>query len=398
MGEHAVILDSKTLWGGKESPFSTSYGKLMMWFFLVSDALTFTGLLIAYGYTRHAAQAAWPIGEETFNSMPFLGHGYPLLYVALMTFILIVSSVTMVLAVEAGHRMDRKGVIKWMIATIIGGFFFLGSQAWEWSHFIHGSEFGKIELADGSQAIVRGHFGEIENFAVIKGGAHHKNGDIIKTDLLHQFQHAAEKGSIYRNESVIVNLNDQKKITAQLKMDTTGVKGAAEKLIVLNNKLSLLKKQLNEIQSKPFTGGGVIILHDGSIAKITKKADEHLMLITKKSGSKFKVGSEPIEGKKATELYYGSISEGSANKVVYGANLKQNEYGPQQYGQFFFFITGFHGFHVFSGVIINIIICIGVVLGTYHKRGHYEMVEKTGLYWHFVDLVWVFVFTFFYLV
>jgi cytochrome c oxidase subunit 3 len=75
-----------------------------------------------------------------------------------------------------------------------------------------------------------------------------------------------------------------------------------------------------------------------------------------------------------------------------------NEYGPQQYAQFFYFITGFHGFHVFSGVVINIIILIGVLMGTYHKRGHYEMVEKTGLYWHFVDLVWVFVFTFFYLV
>jgi cytochrome c oxidase subunit 3 len=77
--------------------------------------------------------------------------------------------------------------------------------------------------------------------------------------------------------------------------------------------------------------------------------------------------------------------------------MKQNEYGPQQYAQFFFFITGFHGFHVFSGVIINILILLGVLSGTYHKRGHYEMVEKTGLYWHFVDLVWVFVFTFFYL-
>jgi cytochrome c oxidase subunit 3 len=51
-----------------------------------------------------------------------------------------------------------------MVATIIGGFFFVGSQAWEWSHFIHGSEFGKVELADGSQAIVKGHFGELENF------------------------------------------------------------------------------------------------------------------------------------------------------------------------------------------------------------------------------------------
>ena len=84
--------------------------------------------------------------------------------------------------------------------------------------------------------------------------------------------------------------------------------------------------------------------------------------------------------------------------VVQGANLIRNEYGNRLFADFFFFITGFHGFHVFSGVILNIIIFINVLLGTYERRGHYEMVEKVGLYWHFVDLVWVFVFTFFYLV
>jgi cytochrome c oxidase subunit 3 len=84
--------------------------------------------------------------------------------------------------------------------------------------------------------------------------------------------------------------------------------------------------------------------------------------------------------------------------VVEGANLIENEYGNPLFADFFFFITGFHGFHVFSGVIINIIIFFNVIIGTYERRGHYEMVEKVGLYWHFVDLVWVFVFTFFYLV
>lgn len=340
MAGHSAQLDAKTLWGGKESPFQTSYGKLMMWFFLVSDALTFSGLLIAYGFTRHNTLDAWPIGEETFNSMPFLGHGYPLLYVALMTFILIVSSVTMVLAVEAGHRMDRKGVTKWMIATVIGGFFFLGSQAWEWSHFIHGSEFGKIELADGSVAIVKGHFGEIENFTVVEAGTKHKAGAVIKEDLMHQYQHAAEMGHLE---------------------------------------------------------AGKIHLTDGSVALINKAADHEMKLIIKKSGKQFQVGGKEITGKKAEKLYYESLYAGEKNRVIYGANMKQNEYGPQQYAQFFFFITGFHGFHVFSGVVINILILLGVLRGTYHKRGHYEMVEKTGLYWHFVDLVWVFVFTFFYL-
>ena len=87
-----------------------------------------------------------------------------------------------------------------------------------------------------------------------------------------------------------------------------------------------------------------------------------------------------------------------AHYVVEGANLKHNEYGSRLFADFFFFITGFHGFHVFTGVLINIIIFFNVILGTYEKRKSYEMVEKVGLYWHFVDLVWVFVFTFFYLV
>jgi len=88
----------------------------------------------------------------------------------------------------------------------------------------------------------------------------------------------------------------------------------------------------------------------------------------------------------------------SAVRVVEGANLTENEYGKTLFADFFFFITGFHGFHVFSGIVINVIIFFNVIIGTYERRGHYEMVEKVGLYWHFVDLVWVFVFTFFYLI
>jgi cytochrome c oxidase subunit 3 len=64
----------------------------------------------------------------------------------------------------------------------------------------------------------------------------------------------------------------------------------------------------------------------------------------------------------------------------------------------FFTITGFHGFHVFSGVVINIIVTIMTMAGVFDRRGTYETIEKIGLYWHFVDLVWVFVFTFFYLI
>ncbi len=280
-GEATKAIDKSVLWGGGQSPFSVSYGKMMMWFFLVSDALTFSGLLIAYGYARHAYTGAWPIGEQVFHAMPGLSGHFPLLYVALMTFILIISSVTMVLAVEAGHRLDDKGVIKWLGWTIVGGFFFLGSQAWEWSHFIHGTP-GYILTGDNTQYW-----------------------------LTEEIPHGMTAADV-ENFGLVTNRG----------LDTEST----------------------------FTG------------------------------------------QVAVDIYNTNIQH------VQGANLTINEYGPPQYGNFFFFITGFHGFHVFTGVLINIIIFIGVIKGVYRRRGHYEMIEKTGLYWHFVDLVWVFVFTFFYLI
>ncbi len=248
----AAEQSGKSIWSGGVSPLKASYGKLMMWFFLLSDAFTFSGLLITYGLLRFShqayegavadfvpSQAYWPIPEKIFDAFPFLhGISLPLAFVGLMTFILIMSSVTMVLAVEAGHRMDKQGVMKWMLWTIVGGLAFLACQAWEWSHFISGS--GK------------------EGWGI---------------DL---------------------------------------------------------------------TGNGIL--------------------------------------------------------DFVGANLSMNEYGPPLFASLFFFITGFHGTHVLSGVALNVLIFYQASTGTFERRGHYEMVEKVGLYWHFVDLVWVFVFTFFYLI
>lgn len=336
-------------WNGGESPFKVGYGKLMMWLFLLSDALTFGAFLVSLGFMRESAQEAWPIGEETFNALPFLGTGFPLAYVAFMTFLLILSSVTMVLAVEAGHRMDRKGVTKWLFATIIGGMIFVGSQAWEWSHFIHGSHFGRVELADGSLANVTSGpngklvFGEIHSFDVTKAGSKYTVGQKLTEkdlDIDHTWQHAVVGGHIH---------------------------------------------------------GNTIHLADGSEATINKEKDQNVRLIVKKEGGKY-ARHQVIDGEEAVNLYYGAFNDGSRGKVTYGANMKENEYGPKVYANLFFFITGFHGFHVSIGIIINIIVFINVLLGTYERRRHYEMVEKSGLYWHFVDLVWVFVFTFFYLI
>lgn len=239
------------LWGGGRSPFNVSYGKMMMWFFLLSDAFTFGAFLISYGTTRFSS-LVWPDPNKVFHSFPFFPAeaNLPLVFVSLMTFILIMSSVTMVLAVHCGHYGDRKGVIKWLLWTIVGGIAFLGCQAWEWTHLHHqGAWWGSFT-------------------------------DIMATPLS-SFQH-----------------------------------------------------------------------------------------------------------------YFSDAPE--VQQVV-AANSSAAMQSTHDFYNYFFTITGFHGGHVLSGVVLNIMILIHTVNGTYERRGHYEMVEKVGLYWHFVDLVWVFVFTCFYL-
>ena len=94
MGSTVTTANSEeNTWGGGNEPMGASYGKLMMWFFIVSDALTFSGFLAAYGFSRFKFIETWPLADEVFTHFPFL-HGVPapMYYVALMTFILIFSS------------------------------------------------------------------------------------------------------------------------------------------------------------------------------------------------------------------------------------------------------------------------------------------------------------------
>jgi cytochrome c oxidase subunit 3 len=202
-GAHAATLEAH--WGGGASPFGASWQKTMMWIFIVTDGLLFSGLLCAYGFLRMASPLPWPVRSEVF-SIPFI---------ALMTFILISSSATMGSAVAAARLGDRRKAVQFLWATILGGAAFLGCQAYEWSHVIHE-----------------------------------------------------------------------------------------------------------------------------------------------------------------------------------GARLTGNPWGAPQFGASFFVLTGFHGSHVLSGVVILLITALRSGMGRTPPQG----VEMAGLYWHFVDLVWVFIFTLFYLV
>jgi len=278
-------------WSGGKSPFNLEYGKLMMWYFLMSDAFTFGAFLISYGTIRFS-QNFWPDPNVVFNAFPGAGHAnLPLAFVSVMTFILIISSVTMVLAVHAGHNGDKKSVVKWLFWTIVGGAAFLGCQAWEWHHLITGLHPTIVD-------------GKVEMIGQTMSG--NPWGGLVDPDVLSK----ALANSSHETLAALVHEHNHTMSEAQL--------------------LGTPKDQL-----------------------------------------------------------LGMINT---------AEMHVREKGPVAFGGYFFGITGFHGFHVFSGVIINIIMLIMTQKDVFAKRGHYLMIEKAGLYWHFVDLVWVFVFLCFYLI
>ena len=223
-GMQGVVAD----WSSDQRAFkNVPWGKAMMWIFLLSDTFIFSSFLISYMTVRMGTTAAWPNPSEVF-ALTLGGKSIPLILIAIMTFVLISSSGTMVLAVNYGYRKDRVRTFVYLLLTAALGATFVGMQAFEWTKLI----------------------------------------------------------------------------------------------------------------------------------------------------------------------------------VEEGVRPWSNPMGAAQFGSSFFMITGFHGTHVSIGVIFLIIVAIKVLRGDLDsekagfltgRKGNYEMVETMGLYWHFVDLVWVFIFAFFYL-
>ena len=222
-GMKGVVSD----WSSDQRAFkNVPWGKAMMWIFLLSDTFIFGIFLLSYMTVRMSTTVPWPNTSEVF-ALSFGGDPIPLILIAIMTFILITSSGTMVLAVNYGYRKDRRKTAILLIITALLGASFVGMQAFEWTKLI-----------------------------------------------------------------------------------------------------------------------------------------------------------------------------------VEGVRPWSNPMGAPQFGSVFFMITGFHGFHVSVGVLFLFLMARKVWRGDFDtekrgfftsRKGRYETVETMGLYWHFVDLVWVFIFAFFYL-
>lgn len=123
-------------WSSDQRAFkNVSWGKAMMWIFLVSDTFIFGTFLISYMSVRMSTNVPWPNPSEVF-ALHMFGSNLPLALIAIMTFVLITSSGTMALAVNFGYRKDRKTTFWLLVATALLGIAFVGMQAFEWTKLI----------------------------------------------------------------------------------------------------------------------------------------------------------------------------------------------------------------------------------------------------------------------
>lgn len=123
-------------WSSDKDAFkNVSWGKTMMWIFLLSDTFIFGSFLTGYMTVRISSTIPWPNSSEVF-ALTIAGHHIPLILIAIMTFILITSSGTMAMAVNFGYRADKKKAAILMLATALLGASFVGMQAFEWTKLI----------------------------------------------------------------------------------------------------------------------------------------------------------------------------------------------------------------------------------------------------------------------
>jgi len=122
-------------WSSDREAFRVSWGKAMMWIFLVSDTFVFSSFLVGYMTARISTTVPWPNPSEVF-ALEIGGTHLPLILIAIMTFVLISSSGTMAMAVRFGYLRERGRCAALMLATALLGASFVGMQAFEWSKLI----------------------------------------------------------------------------------------------------------------------------------------------------------------------------------------------------------------------------------------------------------------------
>ena len=308
-----------------------SKGKLIMWLFLSTEIMFFAALLGSYVVLRFGA-AVWPKPHHVHLSEP-IG--------AFNTFVLICSSVTIVLAFEAAKANKVAMAKNWMLATLLLGSLFLGIKGYEYSaKFSHG---------------------------IYPSQPHSR---------------IYEKPDLYYGSAVRARLDELRKVPVGLV--PAGLREAADRSAEAGGTVDLLKR-LDEAPADKLSAEQQTAR--GRLQKVQKMLTDP--------------GQQPFDLAVVADQVMPLPSEGTGSHGGHASGLNDAFPwlrlpavipGGNMWASTYFLLTGFHAIHVMVGLLVF------AILLTYRlDRKRAGMIENAGLYWHFVDLVWIFLFPLLYL-
>ncbi len=316
------------------------HGKVAMWLFLVTEIMFFTALIGTYIILRHGTPAnspfTWPTPHQV-HLQEWIG--------AVNTFVLICSSFTVVLAHHAAVKGNMKNVMTYIGITLALGALFLVVKAYEYN-------------AKFKHDILPGHLGESLPITP-KEGAHEKEFGLSDLQAIQREKHYHPTGMQYVHKVTL----QLEAITKEAGVDASLKEECAALLADMQQKAPGKDEQGNDVLGRD---GKPLKSYQGPLspAQVGERVNEIL---------------EHAEQKHADLHLTPTIPFGNLWASCY------------------FAMTGFHALHVFGGIVVFAIILLMGLIGKLGPQ-HAGMLELTGLYWHFVDIVWIFLFPLLYLV
>ncbi len=387
-----------------QSAIPVSRGKIAMWLFLSTEIMFFTALIGSYIVLRFGApEGTWPTPHEV-HVVEWLG--------ALNTFMLIFSSVTIVFALEAAKHDAPAKAKRWMLLTLLLGTTFLGVKGVEYvSKFNHGihPKFPRSAIYDRADTIwlsglkedIRAQIGVLERdrenpaakerldrlFLIQSGMVQWTETKVGRTDdtIMHKLAMESLASQIYPEsfsddelERITKYTGDERQEVSLLLTDTE------TRLTDANAQLQSLQKEIKSLKVKGDEA-------KKELATQTKMATETTTMVTKLTNdvaplrNRIKALDEFHLLESGHEGHHGINHEHHFKlpMVIPSGNIWANTY---------FMLTGVHATHVLIGLIVFVVM-LPMTLGA-AKAG---LIENVALYWHFVDIVWIFLFPLLYL-
>jgi cytochrome c oxidase subunit 3 len=294
-----------------------SRGKLIMWLFLSTEIMFFAALLSSYVVLRFGA-AVWPKPHHVHLSPP-IG--------ALNTFVLICSSVTIMLSLAAARANKASLAKTWMLLTLLLGTLFLGIKGYEYqAKFSHG----------------------------IYPWAPH--------GLIH------ERPDLYYGSAVRARLGEPAIIDRLKELDDAPAGSLSAEELAARGRLQQVRKIVANPGQQAFD---MAVVADQVMPLPAEGADHH------------------------SSDHHSSDHHGGGhglNDIFSWLRLPIVIPGGNMWASTYFLLTGFHAIHVIVGLIV-----FAILLKYRLDASRADMIENTGLYWHFVELVWIFLFPLLYL-